>query len=100
MPDGTVLVDAAQWQQVQDGVAQANKLVEASRQKERDEIISAAMKAGKFPPVRGLSTLLTPENLRARPLSRPIRGDVQGRGRGSWHVRRPAPHHKRIRQRE
>ncbi len=49
-PAGTVVVDEAQWQKIQQDIAAANELVAASKRKEREEFVAAAIKEGKFPP--------------------------------------------------
>lgn len=52
VPEGMVLVDGAQWAQVQKGLEEAGQLVAASRKKERDDLLTAAIQAGKFPKSR------------------------------------------------
>jgi Mu-like prophage I protein len=49
---GVVTIDAAQIVQFQEGMVRAAALAKRLDERDRDEIITAAVKAGKFPPAR------------------------------------------------
>lgn len=52
IPEGMVLVDQAQWDQTQEGVAAALRMDKEAKEKHRDTILAGAVQAGKFPKAR------------------------------------------------
>lgn len=52
LPEGMALIDQATLDQLLSGNAAAQELVSAARQRERDELLDGAIRAGKFPKAR------------------------------------------------
>jgi hypothetical protein len=52
LPDGTIMVDKATWDEVAGQARQGAELAARTRDTERDEYLNHAIKAGKFPPSR------------------------------------------------
>jgi hypothetical protein len=52
LPDGTIVVDKATWDEVAGQARQGAELAARTRDSERDEFLNSAIKAGKFPPSR------------------------------------------------
>lgn len=50
VPQGAVLVDASQWRVTQETVGKFNQMLEAQKRREHDELVSASIADGKFPP--------------------------------------------------
>lgn len=49
---GTMVIDAAAWQQREDSIKRLEAAEAKRRREERDQVIGQAVQAGKFPPVR------------------------------------------------
>lgn len=52
LPEGTIVVDKATWEEVAGQARQGAELAARTRDTERDEFLNNAIKAGKFPPSR------------------------------------------------
>lgn len=52
LPDGTIVVDKATWEEVAGQAREGAALAAKTRDSERDDFLVGAIKAGKFPPSR------------------------------------------------
>ena len=52
LPEGTIVVDKATWEEVAGQARQGAELAARTRDSERDDFLNNAIKAGKFPPSR------------------------------------------------